>query len=26
VGVAMFFIGFTALILIWEKRYGEWRA
>lgn len=23
VGTAMFFIGFTALILIWEKRYGE---
>lgn len=23
VGAAMFFIGFTALILIWEKRYGE---
>uniref|UniRef100_A0A452QYW3 Cytochrome c oxidase subunit 4 n=1 Tax=Ursus americanus TaxID=9643 RepID=A0A452QYW3_URSAM len=23
VGTAMFFIGFTALILIWEKHYGE---
>lgn len=25
VGTAMFFIGFTALVLIWEKRYGELR-
>lgn len=25
VGAAMFFIGFTALILIWEKHYGEQR-
>lgn len=25
VGAAMFFIGFTGLILIWEKLYGEWR-
>ena len=24
VGAAMFFIGFTALLLIWEKHYGEW--
>ena len=24
VGTALFFIGFTALILIWEKHYGEW--
>lgn len=23
VGAAMFFLGFTALILIWEKYYGE---
>uniref|UniRef100_A0A8D1VGK3 Cytochrome c oxidase subunit 4 n=1 Tax=Sus scrofa TaxID=9823 RepID=A0A8D1VGK3_PIG len=23
VGTALFFIGFTALILIWEKHYGE---
>nr|KAF6318364.1 cytochrome c oxidase subunit 4I1 [Pipistrellus kuhlii] len=23
VGAAMFFIGFTALILMWEKRFGE---
>lgn len=25
VGLAMFFIGFTALVLIWEKHYGKWR-
>lgn len=25
VGLAMFFIGFTALVLIWEKSYGKWR-
>ena len=24
VGTAMFFIGFTAFLLIWEKHYGEW--
>lgn len=23
VGAALFFVGFTALILIWEKHYGE---
>lgn len=23
VGAAMFFIGFTALLLIWEKHYGK---
>lgn len=23
VGTAMFFIGFTALVLMWEKRFGE---
>lgn len=26
VGAAMFFIGFTALVLIWEKHYGEYSA
>lgn len=25
VGLAMFFIGFTALVLIWEKNFGKWR-
>jgi cytochrome c oxidase subunit 4 len=25
VGMAMFFIGFTALVLIWEKSYGKYR-
>lgn len=24
VGLAMFFIGFTALVLMWEKSYGKW--
>uniref|UniRef100_A0A8D2DZW9 Cytochrome c oxidase subunit 4 n=1 Tax=Sciurus vulgaris TaxID=55149 RepID=A0A8D2DZW9_SCIVU len=24
VGTALFFIGFTALVLIWEKHYGEY--
>lgn len=23
VGLAMFFIGFTSLVLIWEKHYGK---
>lgn len=24
-GLTMFFLGFTALALIWEKHYGKWR-
>ncbi|XP_012868345.1 PREDICTED: cytochrome c oxidase subunit 4 isoform 1, mitochondrial isoform X2 [Dipodomys ordii] len=23
-GMALFFVGFTAIVLIWEKRFGEW--